>query len=208
MKGQILDFSIQNSSGVITGEDGKRYSFNGSEWKEQNVPNRGMKVDFDIDENGNAIGIYKALSTGFLSNAQSSVGVSLPESSSVMSLWAYFMQAVTKRFADFQGRASKKEFWGFMLVSIGIQSFLFALAFFALYFSEGLSVVLSIPSYLFGLITFIPQLSIAIRRLHDIGKPGWWFLVILVPLLGFIALIVFWLQKGQEEANQWGEPVA
>lgn len=71
MKGQILDFSIQNGGGLITAENGKRYSFKSEEWKEQNVPMRGMKVDFDIDENGQAIGIYKALTASSASHIPS-----------------------------------------------------------------------------------------------------------------------------------------
>ena len=61
MKGKILDFSIQTNSGIITGEDNKRYHFNGSEWKEQSIPQRGTEVDFDHAEDGQATSIYLAL---------------------------------------------------------------------------------------------------------------------------------------------------
>lgn len=47
MKGQILDFSVQSNSGVISGDDGNRYSFTGDGWQEPSVPQRGMRVDFD-----------------------------------------------------------------------------------------------------------------------------------------------------------------
>ncbi len=47
MKGQILDFSVQSNSGVISGDDGNRYSFTGDSWQEPSVPQRGMRVDFD-----------------------------------------------------------------------------------------------------------------------------------------------------------------
>ena len=68
MKGQILDFSIQNGGGLINGEDGKRYPFKSEEWKEQNIPTRGMNVDFDINGDGQAIGIYKALNSSSSNN--------------------------------------------------------------------------------------------------------------------------------------------
>ena len=58
MQGQILDFSIQNNSGVISGEDGSRYTFNGEDWRENISPVRGMKVDFTID-GSHALEIYK-----------------------------------------------------------------------------------------------------------------------------------------------------
>ena len=51
MKGQILDFSIQENSGVISGEDGARYNFKGEDWKGDRAPVRGMTVDFETEEN-------------------------------------------------------------------------------------------------------------------------------------------------------------
>lgn len=57
MKGKILDYSIQNSSGIISGEDGKRYNFKGSEWKNEKSPTANQTVDFDIVED-DAIAIY------------------------------------------------------------------------------------------------------------------------------------------------------
>ena len=58
MKGKILDFSIQTNTGIITGEDHKRYSFVGSEWKETQAPVRGYEVDFEINAEGQATGVY------------------------------------------------------------------------------------------------------------------------------------------------------
>lgn len=58
MKGQVLDFSVQTNSGIISGNDNQRYQFNGAEWRDQRLPARGISVDFDTDGNGNAISIY------------------------------------------------------------------------------------------------------------------------------------------------------
>ncbi len=60
MNGRILDYSIQDNTGVISGDDGSRYYFTGSQWKEAVVPARGMMVDFEVD-GANAIGIYRAI---------------------------------------------------------------------------------------------------------------------------------------------------
>jgi TM2 domain-containing membrane protein YozV len=60
MKGHILDFSVQTNSGVISGEDGTRYTFAGSEWNGDTAPVRGMWVDFDVQDN-NAIAVYRAI---------------------------------------------------------------------------------------------------------------------------------------------------
>ena len=60
MNGQILDYSAQTNSGLITGDDGNRYNFVGAEWKDQAIPNRGMRVDFEA-QGGDAVGIYRAM---------------------------------------------------------------------------------------------------------------------------------------------------
>ena len=60
MKGTLLDFSIQYNEGIINGEDNKRYSFIGAEWKEQVAPVRGQQVDFLVNELGQAVGVYLA----------------------------------------------------------------------------------------------------------------------------------------------------
>ena len=63
MKGHILSYSVQANSGVITGDDGKRYSFTGTDWMEPEPPQRGMPVDFETD-GANALAVYRALSGG------------------------------------------------------------------------------------------------------------------------------------------------
>jgi len=60
MKGQILDFSVQTNSGVISATDGARYNFVGAEWRGDTLPMRGAAVDFDVRD-GNAVAIYRAL---------------------------------------------------------------------------------------------------------------------------------------------------
>ena len=60
MEGRILDYSIQTNSGVITGDDGNRYTFAGADWNESASPTRGMRVDFQT-EGDNAVSIYRAL---------------------------------------------------------------------------------------------------------------------------------------------------
>jgi len=86
------------------------------------------------------------------------------------------------KYVDFSGRASRSEYWWFALfVFLG-------------------SVVLSMFSFwlqmLFLLGTLLPQLAAASRRLHDTNRSGWWQLICLVPLIGWIVLIVFLAQEG------------
>jgi len=86
------------------------------------------------------------------------------------------------KYVDFSGRASRSEYWWFVLfIFLG-------------------SIVLSLVShwlqYLFALGTLLPSLAAASRRLHDTGRSGWWQLICLVPLIGWIILIVFLAQEG------------
>ncbi|WP_133011798.1 DUF805 domain-containing protein [Marinomonas flavescens] len=101
----------------------------------------------------------------------------------------YFIGAL-KKYADFSGRARRKEYWMFILIYIIINVVLAVL---------GLNVI----SMLVGLGLLIPSISIAARRLHDTGRSGWWQLIVLLPLIGFIVLIVFLVQDGQE-TNDYG----
>jgi uncharacterized membrane protein YhaH (DUF805 family) len=55
-----------------------------------------------------------------------------------------------------------------------------------------------------GLIHFIPSLAVIVRRLHDVGKSGWFYLIVLIPLIGFIWLLILYCTEGQKEDNKWG----
>jgi uncharacterized membrane protein YhaH (DUF805 family) len=62
---------------------------------------------------------------------------------------------------------------------------------------------------LYGLVAlalFIPSLAVSVRRLHDINKSGWWYLIALIPLIGGILLIVWFATETKPEPNQWGQP--
>jgi len=55
-----------------------------------------------------------------------------------------------------------------------------------------------------GLIHFIPALAVIVRRLHDVGKSGWFYLIVLIPLIGLIWLFVLYCTEGQKQDNKWG----
>lgn len=76
MLGQVLDYSIQENKGIINGEDGNRYTFLGSEWKDVSViPKRGLKVDFRATEDGVAVEVYRSLSAGGINTEALSSGL-------------------------------------------------------------------------------------------------------------------------------------
>ncbi|QEY24448.1 DUF805 domain-containing protein [Neisseria animalis] len=209
MKGQILDFSVQSNSGVITAEDGKRYTFNGSEWKEQGVPGKGIRVDFDVDENGNAIGVYKALGVikqpKAASQSLQKVTEALDDKSiGEMSVIESFLYSLTKRYADFSGRSTKKEFWIFQLIYFVIYLIISLLIMISYNISEGLGNIMNIICTIVVLGFIIPTLAVSIRRLHDINKSGWMYLLVLIPLIGWIWLIILYCKDSYPEDNQWG----
>ena len=88
MKGQVLDFSVQENSGVISGSDGNRYVFIGKEWKGHLSPSRGKSVDFDVKDN-NAIGVYLALEHS-LSKSNKTSG---SKNKAAVTLWGFFLGA-------------------------------------------------------------------------------------------------------------------
>lgn len=69
-----------------------------------------------------------------------------------------------------------------------------------------LGMVSSLLSSLFALATLLPGLAVGARRLHDTNRSGWWQLIGLIPVIGLIVLIVFFVQEGQSGDNQYGPP--
>ena len=105
----------------------------------------------------------------------------------------YFLLAL-KKYADFNGRARRKEYWMFILFYMIIY---IGLAVVDTFVTGGILVSL------FALAMFIPSISAAARRLHDTGRTGWWQLITFVPILGIIVLIIFLAQDSHEE-NKYG----
>jgi uncharacterized membrane protein YhaH (DUF805 family) len=63
---------------------------------------------------------------------------------------------------------------------------------------------LGLLSGIYALAVFIPAIAVACRRLHDTGRTAWWLLILVVPLIGWVVLVVFFVQDSQEEENQYG----
>ncbi len=95
------------------------------------------------------------------------------------------------KFADFTGRASRSEYWWFVLVYF-IAAFVGAL-------------IHRYVQALVVLVFIVPLLAAGARRLHDIGKTGWLLLIGLIPIVNLV-LLYFTVQPTQPESNQWGAP--
>ena len=195
MQGQILDFSIQQNTGVISGNDQKRYHFKGSEWKETMTPVRGLRVDFDVDSEGMAVGVYKAIGASNTVTFHPSVNTDKPESEYNFIDWAL---KAFKHYVTFEGRARRKEYWFFMLFNM--LGFVCAMILDVIFETEMLFYLL------YMLMIFLPVLSVSVRRLHDIGKSGWWYWISAIPIIGLILLLIWFAQEGDQHANQYGQP--
>ncbi len=111
---------------------------------------------------------------------------------------------VWKRYAQFSGRSRRKELWMFMLFNFIIGTALYVGGIVAADQSSSLSSLLFELYFIYVLAALVPGLAVGARRLHDIGKSGWWQLIAFVPLVGTIILIVFWVMDGQPGDNQYG----
>ena len=124
-----------------------------------------------------------------------------------------FMQSVSvcfSKYITFKGRAQRAEFWWFVLfIVIGnavmgaLDSSIFGKSIFFLAGQE-FSYNAGFFGNIFALLTFLPMWGVQVRRLHDIGKSGWWLLLCLIPLIGFIILLIWMIRQGETAENQYG----
>jgi uncharacterized membrane protein YhaH (DUF805 family) len=109
-----------------------------------------------------------------------------------------FQEAVTtvltQKYVDFSGRARRSEYWWFYLFSVIV------------YIVTGVidrAIGSTIIGFLVGLALLLPGLGVAVRRLHDTGRSGWWLLIALT-IIGIVVLIVFLVTEGEPGANSYG----
>jgi uncharacterized membrane protein YhaH (DUF805 family) len=104
------------------------------------------------------------------------------------------VRSVLTQYVGFTGRARRSEYWYFALFGILVSIVLSFLQ---------LATNTSWITTIVGLALFLPSLAVSVRRLHDTGRSGWWILIGLIPLIGTIVLIVFYVQDSQGD-NQYG----
>ena len=97
-----------------------------------------------------------------------------------------------RKYADFTGRAARSEFWWFELFII---------------IAQAICGVLYRPlGTAFSLAVLVPAFAVAARRLHDTDRSGWWLLLWLAPLIGWIVLLIWYCQRGTAGSNRFGPP--
>jgi uncharacterized membrane protein YhaH (DUF805 family) len=110
---------------------------------------------------------------------------------------------VLQRFAKFDGRAGRAEFWWFALATWLIFLVLWIVTGILFAIADALGVIASIAIIGLSLALIIPSIAVAIRRLHDTDKSGWWLLIGLIPF-GGIVLLIFYILEGTPGPNQYG----
>jgi uncharacterized membrane protein YhaH (DUF805 family) len=117
----------------------------------------------------------------------------------------WFIDVVTKRYAQFSGRARRKEFWMYVLfyfigsIIVGILDRILGLDFTSSNsFRSG-----GWLSTIYWLALLIPSIAVGVRRLHDTNRTGWWILLWLT-CIGIIVLIIFWALEGTPGDNKYG----
>lgn len=120
------------------------------------------------------------------------------------SLFAYFKECITSKYVKFEGRARRREYWGFVLFNIIVLlSVLIVGSLIGNLLGDDFRFMGIVPAYLLSLAFFIPQLAVSARRLHDIGKGTAYLLLYLVPF-GFLVLFVFYLMDSEPGENAYG----
>lgn len=116
-----------------------------------------------------------------------------------------FTEAVSScfsKYVTFSGRAARSEMWWFVLFSVigsvvlgVVDSVVFGM----------MSGNMGLLGGIFSLALLCPSISVAVRRLHDTNRSGWWYWIVLVPMVGAIVLIVFFVSKGTDGPNDFGD---
>jgi uncharacterized membrane protein YhaH (DUF805 family) len=111
-------------------------------------------------------------------------------------LKAIFLHEVKDNYFNFEGRASRYEYWWYVVCLIAINIVCSIID----------SIIgMAIISGLVSLALLLPNLGLSVRRLHDINRSGWWILISLIPVVGWIIILIWAIQKGDESANDFGE---
>ena len=108
----------------------------------------------------------------------------------------YFIQVLKTQYFDYKGRSNLAQFWNYYLYS-AVVGFIIGLVLGLLH--------IQILALIAGIALFIPGICIGIRRLHDLGLSGLWYLIVFIPFIGSLSLLLMFSLPGEKSANAYGE---
>ena len=182
----------QNSNSSQQSE--QTYSYGSSQ---QSQPQQDYSYGGGQQQTGSSYGSDASYGQGYTAGASGQIGGPTPGVGFVEAIQICF-----SKYATFEGRARRSEYWFYTLFIWAVQMILYILGIIILGKSpeDGTNILMSI----FSLATLVPSLAVFWRRMHDIGKSGAWFFLNLVPCIGSIVLLVFELTDSQPGENQFG----
>ena len=116
----------------------------------------------------------------------------------------FFLDAL-KQYADFSGRATRQQYWMFYLFYLIIYLALTVIEITLGLYDKEVDMGLFTTIFMLGLL--IPSLAILARRLHDIGRTGWWILLIVIPFVGALVLLIFAVLDSEYGENKYGNSI-
>lgn len=225
MRGEVLHYDEAQGFGFITGQDGNRYTFRREDLRRPFPVSRGAAIEFRQSGSQARDIVWADEEPLQFSAASAATPVATPATRPApqhfgrnavngepasTGLWSYFRDGITINYANFRTRARRKEYWGYVLFYF-LGMIALSLAGAAIDFAVGnmdpgeeFPVATIGISALVVLAGIIPSVAMMVRRQHDIGLSGWFYLLFFVPYVGGLILLVFALIPSQKRENKWG----
>lgn len=195
MRGGIDSYDPNSGSGVIFGDDGNRYAFSRDTLRDFTDISVGIPVLFDHD----GTKVTEAMVRPGWSPSKPRVRYEALTEERGLGPIGYFAKCLILYF-DGTGRAQRVEFWSFHAVNFGI---FVALQLSFLFIDESSPILIAITGLF--LLTLMPTISLAARRIHDAGFDTAFLLIVLFPFIGWIILFtVLWFAPSQRHSNKFG----
>lgn len=120
-------------------------------------------------------------------------------------MFEWYLKVVRDNYANFKGRARRSEYWYFTLGNVIISLGLFLFTILLSSVGGGIDTIGLVIYILYTLAMIVPSLAVIVRRLHDVGKSGWFYFVSLIPIIGGIWILVVLVTEGDRGPNEYGE---
>lgn len=206
MRGEILSYDAVTDIGLISGDDLMRYSFSRADISGQEAPAQGLRVDFV------AVGDLATQIIPLRMQERGLPASTFPPGELPLGMWAYFVRCIRQKYFDGEGRARRLEYWSFALFAwLTMMGAMFAAFTFTAFFG-GLDQDAPPAGILFAMILVFgwmlllapAGISVAVRRLHDVGLSGWLYFITFVPYVGGLFMLVVACIPSQPHPNAYG----